>query len=473
MATIRPFQVNNGLEVNLNANVVGTVSAAEFIGNVQAPSVPSTLYFDFARGQALDSRITFARSSNAFYQAANGILVRVGNNVPRIDFQNGVCRGLLVEKAIPNMLLFSTNIGNNSVGMWNVGGGIPGAQAVTLNAATAPDGSNTATLFAHTNANVSYKSLSADLSIINNIPYTHSIFVKNAGEDAFTFVHYDGTDLINTISFTYNFLTNSFTAVSTGGSANCAVINGPRSEQYANGWTRVWYTYHYTSGGSAARYVSHKMDLNYGTAVAGRGILCWGAQLEWNDKPSTLVETTTSSATRAAEFAYVSDELANNFSSWYNPREGTIKVEWDVNETGSANNTFAGLYSGYPGPYTIWNTNDPNNVSSHLFYFDVVASKVVIVEKIRNSVNELFLATSIGVVRNTPLKSVVGYSNTLYSIGQTGTVTTGTPSTNVLPTVNRLELGRSRASWLDGHVRTFAYWPRKLSDTDVRYLSVT
>ena len=467
MATIRPFQVNNGLEVNLNANVVGTVTAAEFYGNIQAPSVQPTLYFDFARNQALDSRITFSRASNAYFQSANGILTQASNNIPRFNYSNGVCRGLLIEKAVTNETLYSTNIGNTAY--YTLQEGAAGSAGILLNAGTAPDGSNTASYLFHASSTFTYKSVFGYQSVVSNRPYTHSVFAKANNQPDFSLTIYDGTDGVNAFNVSYTIASNTFTTSTL--TSNGAIIRGPEVETYKEGWYRISYTIRFTTGSSHSCQL--KYNINDTATTQNSGMFYWGAQFEWNDKPSSFIPTTTAAVSRAADFAYVSNEVANNFSSWYNPYEGTIKVDWDVNETGSANNTFAGLYSGYPGPYTIWNTNDPNNVSSHVFYFDVVASKVAIVEKIRNSVNELFLATSIGVVKNTLLMSVVGYSITSYSIGQNGTITTGTPSTNVLPSVNRLELGRSRANWLDGHVKVFAYWPRKLSDTDIRYLSVT
>ena len=109
MAIVRDFQVNNGLEVNLNANVVNAVSASDFIQSNPERAYSPTVVFDFSKSERLDPRITFIRASSATYTAANGLIASVGNNVPRFQFENGQNQGLFVESQRTNISKYSND----------------------------------------------------------------------------------------------------------------------------------------------------------------------------------------------------------------------------------------------------------------------------------------------------------------------------------------------------------------------------
>jgi len=110
MATIRPFQVNNGLEVNLNANVANVVSASDFIQNNPERAYAPTVVFDFARTERLDPRVTFTRASNATFTAANGLIQVASANAPRFQYENSACQGLFIELQRTNLYKYSTDI---------------------------------------------------------------------------------------------------------------------------------------------------------------------------------------------------------------------------------------------------------------------------------------------------------------------------------------------------------------------------
>ena len=470
MATVRPFQVNNGLEVSLNANVGTTLSASDYLVNLTGPTTSPSTVFNFTTPY-LDPRITFVRASNASYRAANGTIVYASANTPRINYNsNGQCLGLLIENQITNDFTLSSQIGNTSTGLWYVAGGDgTESQAVTLNAIAAPDGSNTATFFYHAKPTVTYKTLGTNFGAFSNRPYTHSVFVKAGGEPYVSFLHFDGQDGINVLNFYYYFSNNSFSSVSAG-SSNCAIISGPTSEPYANGWYRISYTYHYTSGSS--RYVTHKMDLDYGSAVVGRGFYVWGAQHETNDKPSSYVPTLTSAATRTADFAFVVDNVgANNLTSWFNYQQGTFSVEWNVPYVG----TTTGLYSGYPGPISIWRPDDATNVIGHIFFGDAgtTANKGIGYESFSNNVNVVYLSPSgFNVSNNTFFKTSFGYAANGHVLSCNGNTATAAVTTTITPLATKIDIGRSRAGWLYGHVRSIKYWPTRLSNTDITYTSI-
>ena len=106
MATIRDFQVNNGLEVNLNANVANVVTASDYFVNSNMPTALPSLLVDFRTSSQLDSRITLQRSSNATYLSANGLILTANNNQPRFAYSNGANQGLLIEEPRTNLYPF-------------------------------------------------------------------------------------------------------------------------------------------------------------------------------------------------------------------------------------------------------------------------------------------------------------------------------------------------------------------------------
>ena len=470
MAIVKPFQVNNGLEVSLNANVGTTVTASDYLVNITGPTTAPSTVFNFTTPY-LDPRITFVRTSNASYQAANGTIAYASANTPRINYNsNGQCLGLLIENQSTNDFPFSSQVGNNSTGFWYVGGGDgPESQAVAFNAATAPDGSNTATLFYHARPTVTYKTLGTNFTAFSNRPLTHSVFVKSGGEPYVSFLHFDGQDGINVLNFYYYFANNTFSAVSTG-SSNCAIISGPTSEPYANGWYRISYTYHYTSGSS--RYVTHKMDMDYGSAVVGRGFYVWGAQHEWMDKPTSYIPTLTSAATRATDYAFIVDNVgANNLTSWFNYQQGTFSVEWNVPYVG----TTTGIYSSYPGPIVIWRPDDATNVVGHIFFGDagIISNKGIGYESFSNAVNVMYLSPpGLTVANNTFYKASFGYAANGHVLSVNGAAAQAGAVTTITPLATKIDIGRSRASWLFGHVRSIKYWPIRLSNTDITYTSI-
>jgi hypothetical protein len=465
MATIRDFRVNNGLEVNVNANVANVISALDFQGNLAVPNVQPSTTFDFSRSKALDPRIQFTRASNAYFEAANGTLVLVQNNVPRFNHTNGKCRGLLIEAGSANFFTYSTNIGNTA--FYSLTSGFTGSHNITLNAGPAPDGTNTASYMFHSSPNTTFKSLQYGLTLTANAIYTHSIYIKSNNEPAFSFVHSDGVDLINSLTFTYTVASNTFGAQST--SANVAITNGPSVEVLKDGWRRYWYTFRYIG---ANRFVTFKVDMDYSTAALNRGIFLWGAQLENKDKVSTFVPTTTAAATRASEVAVIQDEVGrNNLTSWYNKLQGTFKVEYDVNNLGSTNGTFAAQYSGYPGSLIVWDRTN-GNVVIQTVVIDALASKVNFFDIFANgnSAVPVLSVTGPAATAQTTIECAVYYANNEYSITWNGNTPGGGFTTgNVVPNPNylQIDIGRNRANHLDGHIKTITYWPVKLTNNDI------
>jgi hypothetical protein len=472
MATVKDFQVNNGLEVSTDASVGTVLTANDYTQSVGSPSVTPSVVFDFAKTQQLDSRIIFTRPSTASFVAANGLIAYANSNQPRFNYDsNGVCQGLLIEEGTTNIVINSSQVGNTSG--WLLQSGISGSVTVNLNAATAPDGTVTASYIYNSLGGVDFKNtLQYIPSLANNTPYSFSVFLKNNNMNEMLLSTYDSIDNITALNVFYNFSTNTIT---TGlNSSNVAILVNPTITPYANNWVRLGYTIVFTSGPTRP-FPQWKIDLGNQASVytLNTGYYVWGAQVEQKNKPSTYIPTGAAAVTRAFDTAYITDISATrkDFSSWYNPAQGTFKVEWNVLLTGpTANSAAAAAYYGYPGPMVVWLADlAGGNVASHMFYVDAANTKNIEGEAFNNTSTTISIYTPTGITSGVFVKTAFTYSNTSYTfIANTNTTIYGAvPVGNTISTVGRMDIGRSRSNWLNGHIKSIRYWPVALSNTDL------
>lgn len=164
---------------------------------------------------------------------------------------------------------------------------------------------------------------------------------------------------------------------------------------------------------------------------------------------TSFIETTTATATRAADVALIS---GTNFSSWFNPTAGSVvtyanspgvgtRVIWQIDD-GTANNR-----------YTLYTTGTS-------LKFDVVAGGV--------TQASLTLGT---ITANTTFKAAVAFAaNDIAGVLNGGTVQTDASAT--LPTVDRKRLGAdTTGNQLIGHIERDVAYPVRLSDAQLAALS--
>jgi hypothetical protein len=128
MATNRNFIVKQGIQVGGNATCGSTWSSNNFISNKNDLLSEALFNFDFSKG-AIDPRIQTIRSdvSRASTVAANGKIVIVSNNTPRViyNLDTGLCDGLLSEESRTNTQPYSDiegPVGTVPLGMNTAGG---------------------------------------------------------------------------------------------------------------------------------------------------------------------------------------------------------------------------------------------------------------------------------------------------------------------------------------------------------------
>lgn len=243
------------------------------------PTIKPSLNLDFANVKELDPRITFTRASAATYYD-----------------------GVTTAKAEENLLLQSQTFGSASWTKFFV--------TITSNNATAPDSSNTATLYT-TNGSGQYLRQATAQAV--STTYTYSIFAKA------------GT--LNWLCLRNNAANNNTNAyawfnLSTGalGTAQSGITSAIMDA--GNGWYRCSVT-----GNTLSTITNNLVDVYTATADAsttpGNGnIYIWGAQLE---QRSSVSAYTTTTAQQIINYIPKLQTSANNSVRFdHNPISGEI-----------------------------------------------------------------------------------------------------------------------------------------------------
>ena len=458
MATVRDFQVNNGLEVNLNANVVSTLSASDFIqSNPERPYAP-TVVFDFSKSQTLDPRITFIRASNATYTTANGLIATAGNNVPRFQFENGQNQGLLIESQRTNLYKYSTDI------------------------FSATSDQRVSGSYMFYDGSIGIRQVS--LGTVANQDYAQSVYVKvnTQSDQVIIFDVGDGNaGALNANAATIGQWTRLTNIARQGvnGDFFDMRVNNPKIPLVVN---QVWY-------GVSAYFATQ----NYGIAPNGKrestriswtctdntlfDMEIWGFQVEAGSYVTSFIPTTTTSVTRVYDLAYV--ENAKTVLK-LNPVQGAFLF---VGKTYKQHNANTPSYDVGTCGLMLQDANfgTQNNYFS-IVYRDDTINQLSITHT--STLPGVFTGTSTGggsnfLYPNTEVRAVASYQYTStvkqYSIAGSSNGVSNTSSaanfiTGVSPPFNYLVFGQNygfnNRMW-HGTIKKVAYYPRALSNSEV------
>jgi hypothetical protein len=268
-------------------------------------TVPSIDLNFLASTTALPPGVVFSRASSRSCTNSSGTIVTVTTNNPCLDYNPSTLAyiGLSVEAAATNLMFPSTN--------WlNSGAASGSADGITQNAAIAPDGTTTAMALIPG----SFSHVPAFYNVfggINATTYTWSVYAKQIGST----YPYLGVSLTNAgfggggtqgIIAGFNLSTCAFDSASTGGLAPVAT----RGFAVGNGWCRISVTGLSANSGGPWVYnlVPYKNAGGYGAANTGNnvdGAYVWGGNIETGYAPTSYIPTTTATATRAGDVAYL------------------------------------------------------------------------------------------------------------------------------------------------------------------------
>jgi hypothetical protein len=375
-----------------------------FGGGGQAADVLASgaAYFNMLSG-ALDPRLVFTRASDAWYLDSDGLWKVAVTDQPRFDYNYKtpgapVNRGLIIENAATNLCLWSRDLTNAAWVKTSV---------TALKDQVGIDGVvNSASRITATGANGTC--LQAITQALANRSY--SLFIKRlVGSGTIQITHDNGA----------TWTTVTVTAA----------------------WTRVHLTQSIANSNVGIRIVTS------GDSVAVD--LC---QDEVRPQPSSPIETTSATVTRASEDC---DCTGTDFSDWFvNAAPGTIIVEWSQ------------PYGTVLATRSILAINDNTNNEAYNFLADVAAGT----GRIQHIDGGVSLASNdVG----TPSNDAVHRWGRAFDVASTyanfdGTATS-TANTPTLPTVNRMQVGKFSTGISRGNVciQRISYFDRKLSAAEL------
>ena len=415
------------------------------------PICRPSLDLDFTQ-EVLDPRITFTRGTSGTRVNRNRLIETMSINTPRFDYDSvtGECKGLLIEEGRVNSWLYS---GQNVTTGWSLSGG-------TLsfgNTITAPDATTNTVKFTESAIYTGGKGFSQTLSVTSGTSYTFSIFAKQPDNSP---PRYFSILLFNTGFGEFKLATFNPTngaVLYTSGTLTTSV------QKYPNGWWRFSVTGTATvttTSGFSIRFtnsVTGSANPPYGfggpfgnyTGDGSSFLYFYGPQVENGAFMTSFIPTdgTAGGKPRSADTVSMT---GTNFSSWYNQSGGTILVDCS-NPTSS----------------TIICTISDGTASNRLQLEGQTNNR-----QIRVVYNGVSTTSPIAYTYGRKQKFISSYTSNILRYANAGILGT-TTKIPAFPTVNNLRIGASviNASQLNSSIARLTYYPRSLTDNQLKYLT--
>jgi hypothetical protein len=396
---------------------------------------------DAVSGQNL---ITFTRASSATFIDSTGTLQTAATDVPRFDHNptTGESLGLLIEEARTNLRTYSEQFDNAA---WS-----KVRSSVTANAATAPNGTQTADKFiASTDASTTHF-IRQDISATSGVTYTQTLYAK-AEEYSQILLGFDAdnsTFATGNVVFT---LTGAGSAGTPSGGITSSSI-----QALPNGWFRC----HVTATAAATGTGVIRTNLVSGgsgsfTGDGTSGLFLWGAQLEAGAFPTSYIPTTTAAATRAADVATIT---GSNFSSWYRQDEGTLYVDGST-----------ATFGGATGFVAINGGGNVNRIEPRASRF----SPNLTGASVDASWEKAVVGSSL--IVNTPYKQATAFSNASHGNAIFGSLETSSTAIGTVAATQLIFGMRGTQTAPSGgsssYIRRLTYFPARLPNTTLQGLT--
>jgi len=359
-------------------------------------------------------------------------------NTARFDHNpvTGESLGLLVEEQRTNLLLRSEEFENAS---W-----LKFASTVVPNSIVAPDGTLTADKVVATATSASYHGLQSNVGITvsSGTSYTWSVYAK-AGE----------YNWIGVIAYTGLQSFFSWVNLSDGTLGTSAIGNSVSISPVGNDWYKISLTR--TTVDTTTYFICYASNAE-GTAGAGptytgdgySGIYIWGAQLEAGAFPTSYIKTEASQVTRSADSASMTGA---NFSEWYRQDEGTLYAEAITNSTG------------VPSFFSVSDGTSANRLQLRK---NSTQGNVSMVRE-----NATQVSITAGSWTTSLQKASVSYKVNDVALSSGGSAV-ATDTSVILPIVNQAEIGYGYGSvHANGHIKKIAYYPARLTNTQLQALT--
>lgn len=409
-----------------------------------------TLTLPFSKIKRLDPRIAFTRGSSGTYFDYTGTLKTAAINQPRFNHNPDTLDslGLLTEESRTNLVTYSEQFDNAA---WT-----KTRSSITANSTTAPDGTATADRLVEdaTASNTHLVSVAPTVAV--STVHTISIFAKAGTRTAFDLVIGQGA------SYTArNFnLSTGLTETNKSGMNDAGTSNSSMTA-LPNDWYLCTVTMNLTQASSAG--VAQIILTNGANAVySGDGasyLFIWGAQVEAGAFATSYIQTTSAQVTRAADVASMA---GTNFSSWWNPTEGTFVCEFDYQ--GATASSFGLAYQVSDGT--------ANNKAGLASYSPSINRAYEFVTSGGASVFDASGQAQNNFSFNEKNKSAFAFKSNDFASSRNGS-SPYLDTSGAIPAVNTLNLGGNYGAGqvMCGHISTLIYFPKRLSDTALAILS--
>ncbi|MBO9380229.1 hypothetical protein GG804_26030 [Sphingomonas histidinilytica] len=384
-----------------------------------------TLDVGFITSETPDPRITFSGGANGTRVNAAGQIVAA--SAPRYDYDpiTREAKGLLIEESRTNLLLRSSEFDV----IWSQVGG-----SITANADIGPDGALSADLFVEGATTTAY-GIDQAVTVTAGVQ-TLSYLVKYAGRRWIRIAPYGGASPGN-CSVWFDIL-NGVMGVQ---QPNCTGTITPAG----NGWYRITWTATTTAGTLTTALRSATGDNLTGNPAGlnGPAYYLWGAQLEAGGSATSNILTGATQVTRTADSAVIAGA---DFSSWFNPAEGTIFLDYDIVAVPASN--VQALMIG--------------SSSTNAYYMRVQNVSLADIVFAGGSSQAFLTVVTTPPVPKTLYRQALAYAANDFA----GCVNGGslvTDNSGNLPAPTALYLGNNGAGqYLNGHIRRFRYFNQRL-----------
>lgn len=384
----------------------------------------------------------FTRASTATYFDNMGVMRTAAINAPRIDFDpaSGALLGVLIEEQRTNLLIQSNQFDDPA---WFKSGA-----TITPNAALAPDGTMSMNRVVEATGSSTKTAGQQTIPAVAGSVYTFGV---TAEEDPTSAKRYlvllcVGAFGSNTRA-TFDLATGTFVAANSPTAVRMTRDPG-------KGW-RCSITVTATTTASAifSVRVSNVPSDNLAAFVGDgtSGLFVWGGQTEVGVSPTSYIPTTSAQVTRAADRLSIPAT-----ADWFNPLEWSVFVSGDVAPDPTGSQVIVDV--GPAGPFGATAYLSRSSASYQL----APATAPVNVSVPVASVATTYLA-AFGIKKNNAQLAVLGVL--------------GTVDTSCEPPVGNMAVRLGYAAWagsaagLFGHIKRFAYFPRRLSDTILQAMS--
>jgi hypothetical protein len=351
---------------------------------------------------------------------------------PRFDYDPVTLapKGLLIEEQRTNLLTYSDQFNNTSG--WTATGA-----TVSANTTSSPDGTvNADSLVEDTSTGVHRVFATPSCSV--STAYTYTAYIKAAGR---TEVRLLETTLGGAV---FNLSTVAIIATDAGITASI--------QDAGNGWRRCRITA--TTGAAQVLFVAQiQASAASSTTYTGNGttaLYLYGAQVEAGSFATSYIPTVASQVTRSADVATMT---GTNFSSWYNQPQGTLVADFTLD---------MGIASLSGRIATL------GDVTGNFRVVDLYSTTNWVMYNGTTAIASSVVATT----SNTPVKMAAAYATGSYALSVNG-ATAATDATALVNTATQLTIGRYPAgsNYLNGHIRSIAYYNTRLTNTQLQQLS--